>query len=167
MRGFWSLHTLSSTHTFTPFLGHSPPTRRPCVGSWTTTICGSLYPTCFSPLLLALLRFLLEEQPDEAEAFGPASALVSEWRALRTGGDATGNRVDRAGAGVRRWELEVVMLGEFNLTLPPGTEQLDEARRADHLRRRREALASARRDLANAKRMRLLRRILTLGVWWK
>ena len=40
----------------------------------------------------------LEEQPDEEHAFGPAAVLVAEWRALRTGGDATGSRVDRARA---------------------------------------------------------------------
>ena len=56
----------------------------------------------------------LEEQPDETHAFGPAAALVAEWRQLRTGGDATGSRVDRARAGVRRWELETELLqGSF------------------------------------------------------
>ena len=109
----------------------------------------------------------LEEQPDETHAFGPAAALVAEWRQLRTGGDATGSRVDRARAGVRRWELETELLQEFHLTLPPETEPLDEARRTDHLRWRQNALAEARVELARARRVRLLRRILTLGLWWK
>ena len=109
----------------------------------------------------------LEEQPDETHAFGPAAALVAEWRQLRTGGDATGSRVDRARAGVRRWELETELLQEFHLTLPPETEPLDEARRTDHLRWRQNALAEARVELAGARRVRLLRRILTLGLWWK
>ena len=109
----------------------------------------------------------LEEQADEAHAFGPAVALVAEWRELRTGGDATGSRVDRAKAGARRWELEIAMLRDFRLTLPPETEPLDEAGRADHLRWRQGALAEARVELAGARRVRLLRRILTLGLWWK
>ena len=35
----------------------------------------------------------------------------------------------------------------------------------DHLRSRREALAAARRELAKARRMRWLRRGLTVGLW--
>ena len=109
----------------------------------------------------------LEEQPDETHAFGPAAPMVAEWRQLRTGGDATGSRVDRARAGVRRWELETELLQEFHLTLPPETEPLDEARRTDHLRWRQNALAEARVERAGARRVRLLRHILTLGLWWK
>ena len=109
----------------------------------------------------------LEEQPDEAHAFGPAAALVAGWRQVRTGGDAKGSRVDQARAGVRRWELEIAMIHDFRLTLPPETEQLDEAGRTDHLRWRQNALTEARGELAGARRVRLLRRILTLGLWWK
>ena len=109
----------------------------------------------------------LEEQPDEEHAFGPAAPLVAEWRRLRTGGEASGTRIDRAGASVRRWELEVAMLGDFRLTLPPETEPLDASRREDHLRWRKEALAAARQELAKAKRLHWLRRVLTLGLWWK
>ena len=104
-----------------------------------------------------------EEQPDEEHAFGPAAQLVKEWRELRTGGEVSGGRVDRAKASVRRWELEIAMLGEYGLTLPPETEPLDASRREDHLRWRKEALAAA---LARARRLRWLRRALTLGLRW-
>ena len=110
----------------------------------------------------------MEEQADDEEhAFGPAAELVAEWRALRHGDETAGSRVDRARAGTRRWELETELLRDFYLTLPPETEPLDEARRADHLRWRQNALAEARAELARARRVRLLRRILTLGLWWK
>ena len=105
----------------------------------------------------------LEEQPDEGHAFGPAATLVAEWRRLRTQGEAVGGRVDRAWASVRRWELEIAMLGDCGLTLPPETEPLDASRREDHLRWRREALAAA---LVKARRLRWLRRVLTLGLRW-
>ena len=105
----------------------------------------------------------LEEQPDEEHAFGPAAPLVAEWRGLRTGGEASGGRVDRAKAAVHRWELEVAMLGDYGLTLPPETEPLDASRREDRLRWRREALAAA---LAKARRLRWLRKVLTLGLRW-
>ena len=109
----------------------------------------------------------LEEQPDEEHAFGPAAPLVTEWRKLRTGDEGLYSQVDLARAGVHRWELEIAMLRDFRLTLPPETEPLDEARRTDQLRWRMEALAEARVELARARRVRLLRRILTLGLWWK
>ena len=105
-----------------------------------------------------------EEQPDEEHAFGSAAELVAEWRELRTGGTGRGNRVVRARAEERRWELEVAMIGEFGLTLPPETEPLNESRRDDHLAWRRKTFRQARR-----KRLRVewLRRVLTLGLWRK
>ena len=107
----------------------------------------------------------LEAQPDEEDAFGPVAQLVAEWRELRVGVGSGRSRVDLAGASVRRWELEVAMLRDFHLTLPPETEPLSNARRADHLRWRREALTEARRELTRAKRTRLLRRVVTMGLW--
>ena len=110
----------------------------------------------------------LEVQPDEEHAFGPAAVLVAEWREVRARmqDDGSGDsRVERAAARVRRWELEAELLGDFHLTLPPDTEPLDEYRRADQVGRRREALVEARRKLAEAKRVRMLRRVLTLGLW--
>ena len=109
----------------------------------------------------------LEAQPDEEDAFGPATPLVAEWRQLRVGAGSGRSRIDRAEATVRRWELEVAMLRDCRLTLPPETEPLDDARKADHLRWREDALAEARRELTRAVRIRLLRRVLTLGLRWR
>ena len=98
----------------------------------------------------------LEKQPDEGHAFGPAAPLVAEWRENRAGMEevSAGSRVDRAAAVVRRWELEVAMLRDFHLTLPPETELLDESRMQDQLRWRDDALAEARRELSRARRVR-------------
>ena len=109
----------------------------------------------------------LDEQPDDEHAFGPAAPLVAEWRRVRLAGQTPGSRVERAVAAVRRWELEVEMLRDFHLTLPPETDPLDGSRRKDHVRWREEALAEARRELGRAKRARLLRRVMTLGLWRK
>ena len=106
----------------------------------------------------------LEEQPDEEHAFGPAVEMVAEWRRLRTGGSEGRKRVERARAEERRWELEVVMIGDFGLTLPPETEPLSEARRDDHLGWRAETLRPTRRERVRAE---WLRRVLTLGLWWR
>ena len=109
----------------------------------------------------------LEKRPGEDDALGPAAPLVEEWRSLRNPPAPPGSRVKRAEAAVRRWELEIVMLRDLLLTLPPETEPLDDSRRADHIRWRREALTDARRELTRAVRVRWLRRILTLGMRWR
>ena len=57
------------------------------------------------------------------------------------------------------------MLRDFQLTIPPNTEPLEGLKRQDHVRWRDEALAEARRKLSRAKLARLLRRLLTLGLW--
>ena len=107
----------------------------------------------------------LEEQLDEAHAFGPAAPLVAEWRRLRTGGVGTGSRVERARASERRWELEIAMIDDFKLTLPPETSPLHESRRGDHLGWRRKTLRRAHRERVRAERLRVLCRVLTLGLW--
>ena len=109
----------------------------------------------------------LETQHDEEDAFGPAAGLVVEWRSLRNPAARRGSWVERARTAERRWELEVELLREFHLTLPPETEPLDDSRRADHIRWRQEALTEAGREFTRAKRIRVLRRILTLGLWWR
>ena len=107
----------------------------------------------------------LETQHDEEDAFGPAAGLVAEWRSLRNPAARLGSRVERARTAVRRWELEVELLRDFHVTLPPETEPLDDARRADHIRWRLEALTEAGRELARAVRGRWMRRIVTFGLW--
>ena len=58
------------------------------------------------------------------------------------------------------------MIEEFGLTLPPEIEPLQKSRRDTHLEWRKEALDRARRNRIRAERVRCLRRVLTLGLWW-
>ena len=106
----------------------------------------------------------LEPQPDEEHAFGPAAKPVAEWRELRTGGTGRGSSVDRARAEERRWELELLLIEEHGLTLPPEREPLQGSARNEYLRRRREALEHARRQRVTAERWARLRMVLTLGL---
>lgn len=106
----------------------------------------------------------LQEQSGEEFAFGPSVALEAEWRRLRTADGQSLSHVDRSKPAVRRWALEAELLGDYHLTLPPDTYPLDNGRRADHVRWRRDALAEARRELA-VPGAPLLRRVVTLGFW--
>ena len=107
----------------------------------------------------------LELQPYEEHAFGPAAGLVAEWRELRTGGTSRGSGVEQARGEERRWELEVRLIEEYGLTLPPDEEPLQGSKRDDHLRLRREALAHARRQRLTTERWATVRKVLTLGLW--
>ena len=106
----------------------------------------------------------VEPQPDEEHAFGPAAGLVAEWRNLRT--DLPNRRgVDRARAEERWWELGVLLMARYHLTLPPNTERLRGPEREDYLRRLRERLTQVRGQRVTAERWKRFRRVVTLGLW--
>ena len=106
----------------------------------------------------------VEPQPDEEHAFGPAAGLVAEWRNLRA---SLPNRrgVDRARAEERWWELTLLLMEKYHLTLPPNTERLRGPEREDYLRRLRERLAQVRAQRVTAERWKKFRRVVTLGLW--
>ena len=60
----------------------------------------------------------VDPQPDEEHAFGPAAGLVAQWRDLRTDLPNRSSRVDRARATERWWELGVILMEKYHLTLP-------------------------------------------------
>ena len=109
----------------------------------------------------------LEPLEGEQDALGEAAVLVAEWRHLRGEQARQGSAVDRARAAERRWELELALIGEHGLALPPETEPLHPSRRDDQLRWRRVTLARVRGQRVRAERLRLLRRVLTFGLWWR
>ena len=102
--------------------------------------------------------------PGEEETYGAASALVTEWRRIRgRRGAAAG--VERARVRERVMELEVEMLGEGGLTLPPETEPLHPTRRAVQIGWRRRELHALRIERARREALEWVRRTLTLGLW--
>ena len=59
------------------------------------------------------------------------------------------------------------MIEEFRLTLLPETESLTSSARETHLAWRRETLQRVQRARIGAESLRLLRWVLTLGLWWR
>ena len=108
-----------------------------------------------------------EPAADEAAAYGPALPLVVEWRQARDARDRAGNRLSRARAEERRWELEVAMIEEHRLTLSPDTDPWDGIVRREQAGWRRRTLARVRGERRRAEWRRLVRRLLTLSLWWK
>ena len=108
----------------------------------------------------------LEPQPDEAESYGAGMALVEEWRSL-VGRRGEGSRTDQALRRERVMELEIALIGEYGLALPPNTEPLHPSERERYLGWRRRELADLRSERRRRVALRWLRRALTLGLWWR
>ena len=102
---------------------------------------------------------------DDDEVFGDAWPLVDEWRGLWKDHPDRGRGLRWLEAEARILELELAMLEEHGLTLPPETEPLRGLERNAQLGWRQKALADTRRKLARRRALRRLRRLLTLGLW--
>ena len=90
----------------------------------------------------------VEPADDDEEVFGDAWELVREWRELWNGHPAQGNGLAWVSTRARILELEVAMLEEHGLTLPPETEPLRGLDRGTQLNWRVKALHDFRRRRA-------------------
>ena len=107
-----------------------------------------------------------DPEPGEELVYGDAAtAVIIKWREAR---DAAANATDRLAkldARRRQLELEVALIGERELTLPPATYPWDWGDRRDQVRRRHLSLDDVRTDRRWALLSRRLHRALTLGLW--
>ena len=101
-----------------------------------------------------------EQAPDDEEVYGEAWPLIEEWRRLWKTHTGVGRGLAWLETEERVRELEVSMLEDHGLTLPPETMPLTGLWRSTQLNWRKETLRDVRRAVA----WRLLvKRILTLG----
>ena len=101
-----------------------------------------------------------EPAPNDDEVYGEAWPLIHEWRGLWKTHSAGGRGLAWLEVEERVRELEVAMLEDHGLTLPPETMPLTGLWRSSQLNWRRETLREVRRAVA----WRLLvKRVLTLG----
>ena len=108
-----------------------------------------------------------DAEPGEEDVYGDAMPLIVEWRRVREELAAARERLARAVAEERMRELEIEMIVERRLTLPPAGWPWDESRRRDEVWLRERALNRARVERARAQARQWLRRMLTLGLWWE
>ena len=108
----------------------------------------------------------VEPEPGEEEAYGEATPLVVAWRGLREGFAEAGTRLTMATAEEQLRGLEVTLIRDFRLTLPPAPQPWNDAIRRDELALRMESLERARRERIRLQWRRCVRRVLTLGLWW-
>ncbi len=105
-----------------------------------------------------------EAEPGEELVYGDAAtAVIVKWREARDAFAAATDAMDILNARQRRLELEIELIEQYELTLPPATRSWDWGDRRQEVRRRNELLDEAIVD----RKMLRLRRFLTLGLWRK
>ena len=104
---------------------------------------------------------------DDAEVYGAAWPLVEEWRRLRAGHPHQGRSLSWLVREERLLVLELAMLEEHGLTLPPEKQPLRGFGRRGQTSWRWKALHDTRVALRKRKLLRWARRVCTLGLWWK
>ncbi len=114
-------------------------------------------------------RQLVTVEPEEGEEllYGEAMPAVIEWREARKRLEQARRGVDTLDARKRIVELEVRLVGDHELTLPPAVYPWDRADRRDEVWRRKQSLEDLRVERRRTVFWRWVRRVLTLGLWWK
>ena len=107
----------------------------------------------------------LEPEAGEERVYGDATPLVVEWRRARSEFLAAEDKVTKLRAEERLRALEIAMIGEHGMTLPPATHPWDRLQRRDELQRRILAQEEGSWERARAQWFRRLRRVLTFGLW--
>ena len=107
----------------------------------------------------------MEPQPGDEAVFGAAWPLVDEWRRLRERHPTEGKGVSWLTDEERLRELEIALVGEHGLTMPPDTDPWDSLSRRTQVRWRTQTLERVHRERVLAEWRRRTRRILTLGMW--
>ena len=107
-----------------------------------------------------------EAAEDDPEVYGGAWPLVQEWRKLKDRHPVQGRSLSWLIDHERLLVMELAMLEEHGLTLPPATQPVKGLARRDHTRWRWTALYHTQLAIRRRKILRWLRRLLTLGAWW-
>ena len=105
----------------------------------------------------------LEPADDDEEVFGDAWPLIQEWRELRKTHPDRGKGLEWLRDEERLMSVELALLEDHGLTLPPQTFPLRGLHRSDQTRWRRTALEDARHARKRLERLRWPLRMLTGG----
>ena len=112
----------------------------------------------------------LEAEPDEDLVYGEATPVIVEWRGVRAEFLKilkTGATLDRTEVQEPMLEMEIAIVWEHELTLPPASFPWDEFDRRDKVWELTQDLKRVRAERNRALLRRWLRRVLTFGLWRK
>ena len=106
-----------------------------------------------------------EPAGDDEEVFGDAWPLIVEWRQLKSAHPNEGRGLAWLKDQQRLLEVELALLEEHGLTLPPEQRPLRGFARSGQISWRRTALDDTRKARSRRELWRQARRWLTLGRW--
>ncbi len=109
----------------------------------------------------------LEPAPDDKEVFGKAWPLIMLWRELKEVHPTQGSGLAWLTEEERLLEVELALLEDHGLTLPPERQPLRGFDRSGQISWRSTALSDTRRARRRRERLLTLRQKLTLGLWRK
>ena len=107
----------------------------------------------------------LEPAEDDESVFGDAWKLIKHWRQLRDNHPNKGKGLEWLRDEERLMSVELALLEEHGLTLPPQSYPLRGLDRGDQVNWRRKALEDTRQARNRLERLRWLLWMLTLGRW--
>ena len=107
----------------------------------------------------------LEPAPDDEEIFGAAWPLIVKWRELLDAHPERGGGVEWLTTQERVLEVELALLEDHGMTLPPEKQPLRDFDRSGQINWRRTALSDTRRGRKKAEFRRNAWRFLTLRFW--
>ena len=106
-----------------------------------------------------------EPAEDDEEIFGEAWPLIVEWRGLKDAHPNDGKGLEWLAARERLLVVELALLEEHGMTLPPEKQPLRGLDRSGQVNWRRTALYDTRRALKRQELLRWARSVLTMGLW--
>ena len=104
---------------------------------------------------------------DDGDVFGAAWPLVQEWRGLKETHPSRGKGLDWLRTEERLLSVELALLEDHGLTLPPETYPLKGLDRSGQTNWRRKALDDTQKARRRREPLLWLRRALALGLWRK
>ena len=107
----------------------------------------------------------LEPAGDDQDVFGDAWPLVREWRTLKDTHPVRGRGLEWLGRQERLLTVELALLENHGLTLPPETYPLKGLDRGAQVNWRRKALEDTQEARKKRELLLSLRRVLSLGMW--
>ena len=108
----------------------------------------------------------IEPATDDSYVYGRSWPLVREWRMLRRGHPSKGKTLSWLEAQERLLLVEMSLLDEHKLTLPPDKQPIDDFWRQHIMNWRRNDLHDIRTRIRRHKLLRWVRRLATFGLWW-
>ena len=106
-----------------------------------------------------------EPAEDDEDVFGDAWPLIVEWRELKDAHSTRGRGLEWLTEKERLLTVELTLLEEHDMTLPPERQPLRGLDRSGQTNWRRTALFDTRRARRKAELLRKVRRVLTFGLW--